>query len=137
MRKHAFLFSVLLACSAMFAPLQASANSGGGSASASAGAATTPLEPFIVNLSTYDRYLQVAITLQLAKPELADKIKQNMPVVRHNLIMLLSSKDSAAIQSANGKHDLIEEIKDKINKVLDVKERDGVTDVYFVNFVIQ
>jgi flagellar basal body-associated protein FliL len=49
---------------------QASANSGGGSASASAGAATTPLEPFIVNLSTFDRYLQMAITLQLASLKL-------------------------------------------------------------------
>jgi flagellar FliL protein len=113
------------------------ANSGGKEASASAGAPTAALEPIIVNLSSFDRYLQIGITLQLAKPEIADKVKVMMPVVRHSLIMLLSGKESTQIQTAEGKNELIDEIKERINRVLDVKEHDGVTDIFFVNFVIQ
>ncbi|MBY0571874.1 MAG: flagellar basal body-associated FliL family protein, partial [Burkholderiaceae bacterium] len=57
--------------------------------------------------------------------------------VRHSLIMLLSGKESTQIQTAEGKNELIDEIKERINRVLDVKEHDGVTDIFFVNFVIQ
>ena len=60
-----------------------------------------------------------------------------MPLVRHAMIMLLSGKESADIQNADGKHELIAEIKEKLNQVLDLKEREGVADVYLVNFVIQ
>lgn len=115
---------------------QALANEGG-KASAEGGGLTAPLEPFTVNLMSFDRYLQISITVQVAHPEISDKIKALMPMVRHSLLMLLSAKESQQLQSADGKHELMEEIKDKINKVLDVKEHDGVTDVYFVNFVIQ
>lgn len=98
---------------------------------------TTPLEPFTVNLTSADRYLQVSVTLQVAQPDVTEKIKLFMPRVRHAMIMLLSDKESSQIQSAEGKHELIDEIKERINKVLGLKEHDGITDVYFVNFVIQ
>lgn len=114
---------------------QAYANEG--KASAEGGGLTMPLEPFVVNLMSFDRYLQVSITLQVAKPEVNEKIKAIMPVVRHQLLMLLSSKESQQITNADGKHELILQIKEKINDALDVKEREGVTDVFFVNFVIQ
>lgn len=108
------------------------------SASGSAASVTTPLDPITVNLASFDRYLQISITLQLAKPEVVEKIKAVMPMVRHNLIMLLSAKESAQIQSPAGKTELIDEIKTRLNNsVLDVKERDGITDIFFVNFVIQ
>lgn len=138
MQKFSFL---KLFCSALLCVLcgltpAAFAVSGGGSASAS-GTATAALEPFTVNLSSFDRYLQVSVTLQVAGPEVVEKIKAVMPMVRHNMIMLLSGKESSQIQSADGKHDLIEEIKERVNKVLETKEKNGVTDVFFVNFVIQ
>ncbi len=107
-------------------------------ASGSAATVTTPLEPITVNLASFDRYLQISITLQVAKPEVVEKVKAVMPMVRHNLIMLLSAKESAQIQTPAGKTELIDEIKSRINNVvLDVKERDGVTDIFFINFVIQ
>ncbi|MBC3869539.1 flagellar basal body-associated FliL family protein [Undibacterium oligocarboniphilum] len=111
------------------------ANSGG--KEANAGTPTAVLEPFTVNLSSFDRYLQINITLQVASVEAADKIKLYMPVVRHSMIMLLSGKESAQIQNSEGKHALIDEIKERLNGVLGLKEHDGVTDVFFVNFVIQ
>lgn len=116
----------------------ASANSGGGSASASAGGAPTAhLEPFVVNLSSFDRYLQAVITLQVSATEVADKIKTYMPVVRHVVILTLSNKESADVQSSSGKKALVEELREKLNKALNAKEHEGVSDVFFENFVIQ
>ncbi|MEB0140614.1 MULTISPECIES: flagellar basal body-associated FliL family protein [unclassified Undibacterium] len=126
-----FLAGLLLCCAAGSASANSGAKEGGG------GSPVAALEPFTVNLSSFDRYLQISITLQLGNPELGEKIKGKMPMVRHAMIMLLSSKESTDIQNADGKRELIEEIKTAINKILEVKEHDGVTDVYLVNFVIQ
>lgn len=137
MISHSWLLRIFTVAALLASPVLVQASSKE-SASGSAAAVTTPLEPITVNLASFDRYLQISITLQVAKPEVIDKVKAVMPMVRHNLIMLLSAKESAQIQTPAGKTELIDEIKSRLNNtVLDVKERDGVTDVFFVNFVIQ
>ena len=111
------------------------ANSGG---SASAGAGNTAkLESFTVNLDGFERYLQTTVTLQVASAEVGEKIKLFMPMIRHGLILILSSKEASLLQSSEGKREVIEEIRDRINKVLEIKEHDGVTDIFFENFIIQ
>jgi flagellar FliL protein len=112
------------------------ANSGGKEAGAGGGS-TAKLEAFTVNLSSTERYLQLSMALQIANAEVSDRIKMFMPKLRHALIVLLSSKDSEQLQSLEGKHQLMEEIKEGVNKTLNLKEHDGVTDVFFENFVIQ
>ncbi|MFZ6800857.1 flagellar basal body-associated FliL family protein [Undibacterium sp. Di24W] len=129
-----FVFSALL--SLAFSAGMAHANEKA-SASAGSGTPTARLEPFVVNLASFDRYLQTAVTLQLAAGEVADKIKVYMPMVRHVVIMTLSSKDSAELQSTEGKKVLIDELKTKINQVLEAKSDHGVNDVFFETFVIQ
>ncbi|MFZ6731152.1 flagellar basal body-associated FliL family protein [Undibacterium sp. Ji42W] len=134
LKKH--LYPLLLCLALSLSSGMALANSGG-SASASGGGSTAKLEAFVVNLSTTERYLQLSMALQIANAEVNDKIKLFMPKVRHTLILLLSSKDGEQLQSLEGKHQLMEEIKNGVNKTLDLKEHDGVTDVFFENFVIQ
>lgn len=99
--------------------------------------AISRLEPFTVNLASFDRYLQVMVSLQVAGPEIAEKIKQYMPKVRHHIILILSNKESSEVQSTQGKHELIDSIKHRLNQALELKEHDGITDIYFENFVIQ
>jgi len=136
LKKH--LSPILLCLALSLQSGMALANSGkDASSSASAGAATAKLEAFVVNLSSTERYLQLSMALQIANTEVSDRIKMFMPKVRHTLILLLSSKDGEQLQSLDGKHQLMEEIKNGVNKTLDLKERDGVTDVFFENFVIQ
>jgi flagellar FliL protein len=131
-----------LCCAMLFSfaigvPLAAQANSGGGSASAAAGS-TAKLEPFVVNLSSFDRYLQATVTLQVASGEIAEKIKVLMPMIRHGLIIILSSKDASQLQTSEGKHEVMDEIKEKVNQVLEIKkEHDGVSEIFFENFIIQ
>jgi flagellar FliL protein len=129
-----FVFSALL--SLAFSGGMAHANEKA-SASTGSGAPTTRLEPFVVNLASFDRYLQTAVTLQLAASDVADKVKMFMPMVRHVVIMTLSSKDSAELQSTEGKKVLIDELRAKINQILDTKNDHGVNDVFFETFVIQ
>lgn len=137
LKKHFFPVLLCLALSLQSGLLLAAPENKAASASASAGAPTAKLEAFVVNLSSTERYLQLSMALQIASAEVNDKIKMFMPKVRHTLILLLSSKDSEQLQSLDGKHQLMEEIKSGVNKTLELKERDGVTDVFFENFVIQ
>jgi len=134
LKKHLYPFLLCLALSLSSGMVLANS---GGSASASGGGSTAKLEAFTVNLSSTERYLQLSMALQIASAEVGDKIKLLMPKVRHTLILLLSSKDGEQLQSLDGKHQLMEEIKNGVNKTLDLKEHDGVTDVFFENFVIQ
>lgn len=127
------ILSILLSLT-LGMPLAAQANSGGGDAG---GGLTVKLEPFTVNLSSFERFLQVSVTLQVGNPEMAEKIKASLPVVRHGLIMILSDKEASQLQSVQGKRELMEEIMHKLNKVLGGKEHEGVTDIFFENFIIQ
>ena len=135
LKKH---LSPFLLCLALTLPSGVVlANSGGKDAGAAGAASTAKLEAFTVNLASTERYLQLSMALQIASAEVSDKIKMFMPKVRHTLILLLSSKEGEQLQSLDGKHQLMEEIKNGVNKTLDLKEHDGVTDVFFENFVIQ
>ncbi|MBC3806294.1 flagellar basal body-associated FliL family protein [Undibacterium seohonense] len=138
---HTRLFRFILICSLFIGSAiscgQAWAFSDKASASAGSGAAIARLEPFVVNLASFDRYLQTIITLQLSTPELSEKIKVSMPMVRHAVIMTLSSKQGEDVQGNAGKKLLIEELRSRINKAISVKDDDGVVDIFFENFVIQ
>ena len=108
-------------------------NEGGGSGATN----TVKLDPFVVNLTSYERFLQTTITLQLSAPEVGEQIKVMMPKIRHVVILLLSSKDADTMKSSEGKKALIKELKVKINQAIDAKGHDGVSDIYLENFVIQ
>ncbi len=129
------VFSGSLALISLAAPSLAFAS--GGAKEAGAGAPVARLEQFVVNLSTTDRYLQAILSLQVGASEIADKIKLYMPIVRHTVILTRSAKEPIDVQSSEGKKELIEELKSKLNKILELKEHDGVNDIFFENFVIQ
>lgn len=97
------------------------------------------LEPFTVNLTAdgEDHYLQTDIELKVGDAKVTDRIKERMPEVRNNVLLLLSSKTAGALGSTEGKQKLSLEIKEQVNKVLGAKEDDGVSGVFFTSFVIQ
>lgn len=138
---HTRLFRFVLICSLFISSVmssgQAWAFSDKASASAGGGAAVARLEPFVVNLASFDRFLQTIITLQLSGPEFNDRIKASMPMVRHAVIMTLSGKEGQDVQDNAGKKLLIEELRSRINKAISAKDDDGVIDIFFENFVIQ
>lgn len=99
-----------------------------------------PVEAFTVNLQPEngEQYLQVQFTLQVAGPEQAALIKDNMAIVRNRVLLLLSSKKASEISTLEGKQQLAAEIeaviKDPFEHGGDEQE---VTDVLFTSFIIQ
>lgn len=99
-----------------------------------------PIDQFTVNLAPEngDQYLQVNFTLQVAGPEQEEFIKQNMPVVRSRLLLLLSSKKASELNTPEGKKTLATEIIKSVNEPFtDKGPEQEVTDVLFTSFIIQ
>ena len=61
--------------------------------------AFVPLDPFTVNLADRDaeRYAQIGITLEIEDAKLADQIKNYMPAIRNNILMVLSHKTAGEL----------------------------------------
>lgn len=97
------------------------------------------LETFTVNLASEgeERMLQTDVELKVADVKVTDKVKAHMPEIRNVLLLLLSSKTASTLATSEGKQKLSGEIKTQINKVLQVKEAEGVSAVFFTSFVIQ
>lgn len=96
-----------------------------------------PLEPFVVNLQGLSQFLQVSITLKAASPHVNEGVKMNMPVIRHELILLLSGKVASQISTFEGKQALMQEVKHAVNKVINLTDKQGIANTFFESFIIQ
>ena len=100
-----------------------------------------PIDQFTVNISGGggDRFLQVAFSLELADPKVSDELKQQMPVVRSRLLLLLSSKTAEDLGNLAGKQKLMSEILTEARAPLATSQLPGkgVDHVHFSSFVIQ
>ncbi len=85
----------------------------------------TPLDPFTVNLQREegDQVLQVGLSLKYYNKDLDDKIKNAMPEIRSNLLLLLSSKRASELVTVTGKKKLANEIINSINTILGVQRK--------------
>jgi flagellar protein FliL len=72
-----------------------------------------PLDPFTVNLAdrNAERYAQVGITFELDDAKSADTVKNYLPAIRNNILLLLSHKGSDELMQHDGKLKLAEEIR--------------------------
>lgn len=95
------------------------------------------LEPFTVNLVGMTQVVQVVVTLKLANPEIDPKVGLYLPAIRNQMILLLSSKTAQDLETTEGKSKLIAESKVAVNKALETKPQNGVTDVLFESIIIQ
>jgi len=91
----------------------------------------------MTNLQDLTQYLQVGMALKFAKPEIAESIKSWNPVIRHELILLLSSQNGEELATTEGKKKIMATARTLINKTLQLDNNEGVTDVLFESFVIQ
>ena len=90
----------------------------------------------MVNLSDVEnpRYLKVIMQLELGSEELKPELEKNMPQVRDEIIMLLSSKSFDDLSTSPGKRSLKRSIIECVNRHLTTGR---VSNVYFSDFVIQ
>lgn len=94
------------------------------------------LPPFVVNLADPlgRRYLKVAIDVEVINKTVANEIDKNLPRVKDTLLLLLSSKTFADLDSMEEKIDLKNEIVQRLNQILGKAK---VVKVYFTEFVVQ
>jgi flagellar FliL protein len=82
------------------------------------------LEPFTVNLADEggERLAQVAIVLELADKDSEAILARNLPIVRNNLLLLLSSQNTSTLLSIDGKIALAREIATRSGAALGWKD---------------
>ncbi len=95
------------------------------------------LEPFTVNLSGGDHFLQLGVVLQVTNDETAEAIKNHLPQIRNRLLLLLSSKLPAQLNSLEDKQKLADEILADTRQPLGEEEAKNVETVLFSSMVIQ
>jgi flagellar FliL protein len=99
-----------------------------------------PVEPFTVNLQDdeRERYLQVGLVVEANDRAAAEAIKEMMPLVRSQILLLLSSKQAAQLMPPQGKRALAEELLQQVRLPLASELPDrGIAQVHFSVFIIQ
>ena len=85
-----------------------------------------PLEPFTVNLAdrNADRFAQVGITLEVEDNLTGDQIKNYMPAIRNNILMLLADRTAAELMGRDGKSKLAERLRKESSRALGFEVED-------------
>ncbi len=101
-----------------------------------------PVKPsFVVNYGSTGRlqYIKADISIRLGTSAAADGVRHHMPFIRNNLVMLFASQTDESISSQEGKETLRQEALKEVRELLRREDgiEDGVTDLYFSNFLIQ
>lgn len=84
------------------------------------------------------RYLQLGIELMTREPEAVDALALHTPVIRNNLIMLLSDQSQDELMTRQGKEALQQAALAEVQKVMtDRYGEPAVETLYFTSFVMQ
>lgn len=92
------------------------------------------IDPFVVNLSDYGKYLKMTMQLELSDKSYEELVKQKIPGIRDAVITLLSGKSSDSISGPEGKLQLKDEILLRANQAVG---KDVFKNLYFTEFVMQ
>ena len=87
---------VMLCCLSLFTANVHASSSEGGTLYAKLGT-------FTVNLLNIDEYLQTEISVKLAGAGTLDAVKAYLPIIKHEIILLLSTQDSKQLATLAGK----------------------------------
>ena len=96
--------------------------------------------PFVVNIQgdSGNRFLQLTLEAMTYDQTVSTEIDQNMPIIRNNILLLLSSLTYEQVATLEGKQTLREGILNEIQKVLkDKTGKPGVEEVYLTSIVMQ
>jgi flagellar FliL protein len=94
------------------------------------------MEPFIVNLADSGprRYLKVRIALESNESKVNEEYEKRLPQLRDNILMILSSKVYNEVIDSEGKKKLREEIKGRVNQIL---QNFKVKSIFLTEFIMQ
>jgi len=95
--------------------------------------------PLVVNFEdgSVVRFLQITMEVMAHDQKVIDSVQKNIPLIRNNLLLLMSNRNYQTMMSRDGKEKLRQEALTEIRAV-QKKERDpDVDDLLFTTFVVQ
>ena len=103
-----------------------------------------PLDPFTINLvpdansGDSEKYLQVAITIQVSNDKAVDNFKLHMPLIRSRILLLLAAQKASVLLTEDGKNALVKSIEAQLTQPFDPNgQKQKVRGVFFTSFIIQ
>jgi len=84
------------------------------------------------------RLLQISISTLTYDAEVVEAVKKHTPMIRNNLLLLLSAKKPTELKTPEGKESLRQEVLESVQKVIeDQLGKKGVEQVFFTALVMQ
>ncbi len=133
-RLAAPLLALGLLCSTLPAYASGKGEGGGGPAPMTF---TANIGPYGPDSPTGGGVLQVTMVLQTGSPEAQHEVDTYKPKVTHHIYQTISKFTVSELRAPNGKDKLVDAIIDRLNAVLKLKPKDGITDVFFTSFIVQ
>ncbi len=100
-----------------------------------------PLEPpFVLNFEgkSKARYMQIGLEVVTTNDKAFAAVKKHLPVIRNEIVLLLSGQKYEEMVTPEGKEQLRAELIETINNVLKQhKVKKGIDNIYFTSFVMQ
>ncbi len=97
-------------------------------------------KPFVVNFpkSSGISLLQVSIALSVEGVTTAELLKKHEPMIRNNLLMLISGQVPQELKTVEGKEKFVELMHKEVDKVIKkIGGKNKVQDMFFTSFVMQ
>lgn len=94
--------------------------------------------PFVVNLNEDNEihFLQVAVSAMAYDQVKLDKIKAQMPLIRHHLVLLFSNQTFADIRSRDGKLKLQTQARDLLREALTTATGEPLLEALYLTAVV-
>ncbi|MDB6083130.1 MAG: hypothetical protein JWN43_1011 [Gammaproteobacteria bacterium] len=95
--------------------------------------------PLVVNFEdgSVVRFLQISMEVMVHDQKAIESVQKNMPLIRNNLLLVMSNRDYQSMMSRDGKDKLRQEALAEIRAVQKKQGGEDVDDVLFTSFVVQ
>jgi flagellar FliL protein len=95
--------------------------------------------PMVVNFEdgSVVRFLQITMEVMAHDQKALDGVQKNMPLIRNNLLLLMSNRNYQSLMSREGKDKLRAEALAEIRAVQKKQGGEDIDDLLFTSFVVQ
>jgi flagellar FliL protein len=95
--------------------------------------------PLVVNFEDGSavRFLQISMELMARDPKAIESVQKNIPLIRNNLLLLMSNRDYQSLMSREGKEKLRAEALAEVRAVQKKEGGADIDDLLFTSFVVQ
>jgi flagellar FliL protein len=95
--------------------------------------------PLVVNFEDGSavRFLQITMEVMARDQKAIDSVQKNIPLIRNNLLLLMSNRNYQTMMSREGKEKLRQEALTEIRAVQKKEGGPDVDDLLFTSFVVQ